>query len=88
LDDIKKDGVKESVLENAKKAKILSIKRNAQNAPFWIANLSGYGLWGFPIYNEIEYEKSINSITNDDIKEILTTLDNGNFFSAILNPKN
>ena len=88
LDSIKKDGVKESVLENAKKAKILSIKRNAQNAPFWIANLSGYGLWGFPIYNETEYEKSINSITNDDIKAILSLVDTGNFFTAILNPKN
>ncbi|MBR4141318.1 MAG: hypothetical protein IKR42_06015, partial [Campylobacter sp.] len=85
---IKKDGVKESVLENAKKAKILSIKRNAQNAPFWIANLSGYGLWGFPIYNESKYEKSINSITNDDIKAILSLVDTGNFFTAILNPKN
>lgn len=87
LIQMQKNGVSDEFLNRTKKAMILEAKRSIENSNFWLTNLQNHTLLDYPIFDINEYEKNINSITNDDIKAILNDINVGNFFSAILNPQ-
>ncbi|MBR6026319.1 MAG: insulinase family protein [Neisseriaceae bacterium] len=87
LNRIKSKGSKPEHLDNFKNATIVAVKRNSQRSEFWISDIMMDRLFDIPLYEEKAYEKEINSITQKDIQDMLKTVDVGNFFVAVLNPK-
>ena len=87
INDIQKQGVKKDRLANYKKASILTAKRNAQKSEFWVGTLNNYLISEMPIYNEQDYEKRIENISDKNVQNALSQVMVGNRFVAVLNPQ-
>ena len=68
--DIKQKGALEAAhLANYKKAARIGVKKNYDQPEFWARNILSNVLYDQPIWTIDQYEKAIEAVTNDDVKE-------------------
>lgn len=85
---LKNEGASEEQLANYKKSALLRIKQTHDQPEFWLKNITANRLYGNEMFDLKWQEDAINSLNNDDIKEVARLyLDESNEVISINNPK-
>ncbi|MGB3468306.1 MAG: insulinase family protein [Cyclobacteriaceae bacterium] len=88
IDRIKKEGVSEADLAEIKEAQRLDRKENLQKNRYWLNNLSAFYRYEIDLDKFYDYEKRIESLTTNDIRETVKKyLKDDNRYQFVLLPE-
>lgn len=87
IQKIAKNGVKDDYLSNFKATHALSQKTKEQKADFWLGVLNSHFVFDMPLYTPQNRLSEIQKLNSDDMKNMASMILDGNFFVAILQPK-